>query len=285
MGITVREIDANGWTFTTRTAGPDDGPPVILLHGFPQTSLSFSSQLLALGEQGFRAVAPDQRGYSPGARPTGVRNYLLEDLIADVGALADTLGMESFDLVGHDWGGLVAWAFAGRHPRRVRTLTAVSTPHPRALAAALSGGDPDQAERSSYLAVFREPDVPEQLLLGEDLSGEGLRQVFATQSIDPARAEGYVEVLSVPGALTAALNWYRANDLSVDVDMGPITMPTMYVWSTGDIALGRAAAEATAGWVEGPYRFEVLEGVSHWIPEAAPDDLNRLLCEHLGGTV
>ena len=283
VDTTVDHIDANGWTFTVRTAGPPDGRPVLLLHGFPQTSRCFSNELISLGQAGYRAIAPDQRGYSPGARPTGAGEYRVAKLCADVTALADALDIHSFDLVGHDWGGLVAWAYAGHVPERVRTLTSVSTPHPMALAAALVGGDPDQVQRSSYVDLLRQPKVPEQLLLGADGSGEGLRTLFADSGIDDAVARSYVETLAEPGALTAALNWYRDNDFLDPVDPGPIDAPTMYVWSTEDIALGRLAAESTAQYVRGPYRFEVLEGVSHWIPDAAPDVLSDLLLDHLGG--
>jgi pimeloyl-ACP methyl ester carboxylesterase len=280
--ISVTEIGANGWAFTTRSAGPDDGPLVILLHGFPQTSRCYSAELAALAESGYRAVAPDQRGYSPGARPSEVGAYQLDELVTDVVGLADACRAERFHLVGHDWGGMVAWYVAGQHPERVRTLTSISTPHPQALLAALEGGDPEQVERFSYFDLFRQPEVPEQLLLGEDGSGEGLRTLFADSGIESGAAQSYVETLRRPGALTAALNWYRANDMRALDDTGPITMPTMYVWSTDDIALGRWAAEATAGHVAGPYRFEVFEGVNHWIPDVGADRLNPLLLEHVG---
>jgi len=250
MDVTLTEVEAGGRTFTVRSCGPADGRPVLLLHGFPQTSACFTRELLSLGRAGFRAVAPDQRGYSPGARPGAVGEYRVDALVADVVALSDALGWERFDLVGHDWGGLVAWTVAGWHPGRVRTLTAVSTPHPAALAAALDGGDPDQAQRSSYVDLFRQVDVPEQLLLGEDGSGSGLRQLFADSGIEEPVAASYVEVLRQPGALTAALHWYRANDLRAPAATGPITVPTLYAWSTDDIALGRQAAETTAGYVD-----------------------------------
>lgn len=276
-------IDAGALTFTARAAGPPDGRPVLLLHGFPQSSLSWRRQLARLASAGYRAVAPDQRGYSPGARPKAVADYAVPHLVGDVLAIADTMEMPTFDLVGHDWGGMVAWVAGARHPERVRSLTVVSTPHPEALRAALHGdGDGgDQAKRSGYLSVFQRPEEPERLLLGDDGRGSGLRQLFATTGLDPDSAEEYVSLLVQPGALTAALNWYRAMDRA-DVDgLPPVIVPTRYVWSTGDVALGRAAAEATAEWVAGRYRFDVLEGVSHWIPEEASDDLNRLLLEHL----
>lgn len=282
-GVALGEVEANGLTFTVRRAGPATGRPVILLHGFPQTSVCFAEEAAALGRAGYLVLAPDQRGYSPGARPERVDDYAVTELVSDVLALADASGMGTFDLVGHDWGGMVGWWAAGLHPDRVRTFTAVSTPHPAALAAALAA-DADQAERSSYLDLFRQPDVPEGLLLGDGGDGGGLRQVFAGTGIVQHAIDAYVEVLSAPGALTAALNWYRANDLRGVPPWDSVAVPTMYVWSTDDIALGRRAAEDTAGHVSGPYRFEVLEGVSHWIPDVAPDALNRLLLDHLGGS-
>jgi pimeloyl-ACP methyl ester carboxylesterase len=276
-------IAANGFGFSALTAGPAGGRPVVFLHGFPQTSWSWHHQLDAVAAAGYRALAFDQRGYCAGARPPAVADYHVDELVSDVLAVADAGEMERFDLVGHDWGAVVAWVVAARHPGRVRTLTAVSVPHPAAFAATLTGGDGDQAERSAYIEVFRQVGVAERALLGEDGSGDGLRAMFAASGMAPGADEVdvFVEAMREPGALTAALNWYRAMSAEAFADVGAISVPTMYVWSTQDIALGRTAAEATAAWVTGPYRFEVLPGVSHWIPEAAPDDLNRLLLEHL----
>ncbi len=278
------DVAANGWTFAVQSAGPADGRPVILLHGFPQSSRCFARAVGALGQAGCRAIAPDQRGYSPLARPTDVDEYRIADLVSDVTALADSLGVGSFDLVGHDWGALVAWYVAGFHPDRVRSLTSVSTPHPSALAASLIGGDPDQVQRSGYIDLLRQPEVPEQILLGTDGSGEGLRRVFADSGVEDDAVDSYVEILSQPGALTAALNWYRANEIGHLAETGPITAPTLYVWSTDDAALGRVAAESTADYVKGPYRFEVLEGVNHWIPDVAHRQLDGLLADHLAST-
>ena len=280
-------IAANGLRFTARGAGPHDGRPVLFLHGFPQTSMSWLHQLDALGGAGMRAVAFDQRGYSSGARMPSVSDYAIDALVGDVLAVADTLSMTRFDLVGHDWGAMVAWVAAARHPERVRTLTAVSVPHPRAFAAAFAGsgeGADDQRQRSSYIEVFRaEGGVAERALLGEDNSGDGLRAMFDASGLpsDTEEVAAFVDAMLEPGALTAALNWYRATDPGSLGDIGAITVPTLYVWSDEDIALGRAAAEDTVNWVSAPYRFEVLSGVSHWIPETAPDRLNELLLEHL----
>jgi pimeloyl-ACP methyl ester carboxylesterase len=273
------EIPAGGMTFTARVAGPADGRVVLLLHGFPETSWSWRHQIEALAGAGYRVVAPDQRGYSAGARPAGAEHYRLPALVGDVVAIADQLGADRFDLVGHDWGGAVAWQTAGRHPGRLRTVTVLSTPHPKAFTKALRTDDADQASRSSYMQFFQQPDVPEQMFLAND--GDGLRNLFVASGLQAGEFEEYVRVLLEPGAMTAALNWYRAASIADVEGMGPVTTPTLYVWSTNDVALGREAAEATAQHVDGAYRFEVLDGVSHWIAEEAPDDLNRLLLDHL----
>ena len=278
------EIDANRLTFTARAAGPEGGRGVILLHGFPQTSWCWRGQLSELGDAGYRAVAPDQRGYSAGARPRAVADYGLDHLVGDVLALADAMEMDMFDLVGHDWGGMVSWVAAARHPARIRSLSVVSTPHPLALRAALLGGDPEQAGRSAHTDAFRRPEVPERLLLGEDGLGSGLEALCTASGLGTATTRQYLAVLTRPGALTAALNWYRAMDGGTLGDLPLVTVPTLYVWSSDDAALGRSAAEASEKYVAGGYQFVVLDGVNHWIPEAAPKELARLLLEHLATT-
>jgi pimeloyl-ACP methyl ester carboxylesterase len=276
------EIPVGDMTFTARAAGPEGGRLVLLLHGFPQTSYEWREQLTALGEAGYRAIAPDQRGYSPGARPEGVDHYVMDLLVADVMGIVDTLGLDQFDLVGHDWGAAVAWHVAGRYPERVRTLTIVSVPHPRAFADALSGKlGGDQPERSSYVEFFRS-DAAEPTFLANDAAM--LRQIFTSSGISDADADEYARVLTQPGALTGALNWYRATNFTDQPEVGPITSPTLFVWSTNDMALGREGAEATAAHVDGPYRFEVFEGVTHWVPDTAGAELNRVLLEHLSAT-
>ena len=196
--------------------------------------------------QGYRVVAPDQRGYSAGARPLTVADYGLHHLVDDVLALADALEMETFDLVGHDWGGMVSWVAAARHPDRVRSLSVVSTPHPLALRGALVGGDPAQAGRSAQMDAFRQPEVPERLLLGDDRSGSGLEALCAASGLRPADTRQYLAVLTQPGALTAALNWYRAMDGNELADLPLVTVPTLYVWSTDD-AGARPARRRSVG--------------------------------------
>jgi pimeloyl-ACP methyl ester carboxylesterase len=267
---------ANGAVHEALAAGPEGGELVLLLHGFPETSFEWRAVLPALATAGYRAVAPDQRGYTPGARYDDLAEYHVDHLAADVARFADALGAERFHLVGHDWGGFVAWYAAGRFPMRVRTLSVVSTPHPGAFVAAYHG-DTDQRERSAYMDWFRTPDA-EAAFLADDAAM--LRAAYQGHSGEGA--DEYARVFSADrgAALTGGLNWYRANDFTDD--SGPITVPTLYVWSDDDVALGRDAAEATGSFVEGPYRFEVLPGISHWVPEEASEALNHLLLEHLG---
>jgi pimeloyl-ACP methyl ester carboxylesterase len=277
------EIEAGDLTFTGRGCGPRDGRRVLLLHGFPQTSWAWRDQLWALGHAGYRAVAPDQRGYCSGARPTEVDAYSTGRLLGDVIKVADAMEMDSFDLVGHDWGGLLAWILASRRPDRVRTLCVVSTPHPLALQEALAGGDPEQAAQGEAMATFQPADEPERLLLGPDGSGSGLATLLAETGLDDEDATMYVTALTEPGALTAALNWYRAMDPGVLHELDPVYVPTLYVWSTEDRAFGRSAAEGSGAHVSAAYSFEVLDGVSHWVPETASEQLSKLILGHLAG--
>ncbi len=269
-----RQIPTEAGTFDALSAGAEGGRGVLLLHGFPEAGLQWSAQLDALGDAGYHAVAPDQRGYSPGVRPEEVAEYGMRHLVDDVLGIADQLDWERFDLVGHDWGSAVAWSTAAAHPRRVRTLTAVSIPHLDAFAAALRE-DHEQQERSAYMRDLRSSGA-EKRLLADD--ADKLRRIYE-RKIPDSHVEDYVQRLSEPGALAGALNWYRANRRIGDI--GPVPAPTLYVWSTEDVAVGSTAALDTENHVTGPYRFEMFEDVSHWIPEQAPEELSRVLLEHL----
>ena len=266
-----------GLTFDVVDAGPPDGEAVLLLHGFPQTSWSWRAVWPALVEGGYRVLAPDQRGYSPGARPEETAAYAMPHLVGDALGVLDAAGVGRAHVVGHDWGAAVAWQLAARHPERVRTLTAVSVPHPRAFVEALRT-DPDQRERSAYMRLFAQDGVAEEALLG---GGQHRLAAFFEGDGGASDVTHSVELMRQPGVLTACLNWYRAQDLA-DIDsLPPVTVPTLHVWSDGDRALGRTGTELTAGYVDGPYRLEVLEGVSHWVPEQAADRLAAVLLEHV----
>jgi pimeloyl-ACP methyl ester carboxylesterase len=269
------QIPTPAGKFDALTAGPEDGRPVLLLHGFPEAAVQWSEQLSVLGGAECFAVAPDQRGYSPGVRPEQVTDYRMEDLVGDVLAIAEHFGWQRFDLVGHDWGAAVAWATAAAHPDRLRTLTAVSVPHLDPFEEAVRT-DEDQHQRSAYMQTFQSSGAEKTLLAD---NAKRLRRIYYP-GVPQHHVDDYVQRLTEPGALTAALNWYRAMRYRRD-RIGPIAVPTLYVWSTEDVAIGSTAALATADHVTGPYRFEMLEDVSHWIPEEAPDTFTRLLLEHL----
>ncbi|SDY37030.1 Pimeloyl-ACP methyl ester carboxylesterase [Modestobacter sp. DSM 44400] len=263
--------------FDVHDSGPADGEPVVLLHGFPQDARAYDRLSPALHSAELRTLAPDQRGYSPGARPTGRSAYVLREVVDDVLALLDAAGLESAHVVGHDWGGVAAWALSAWHPWRVRTLTALSVPHPAAMAQAMLHSD--QAVRSSYIAFFQLPAVPEGVLLAGH--GAVLRRMLRSGGLPEALVDSYVARLREPGALTAALNWYRAMPLAARTPVGTVRVPTLHVWGDGDAFLGRAATEATAEFVAAPYRLEVLEGVNHWLPELAADRVGELLTAHV----
>ncbi|WP_456695822.1 alpha/beta fold hydrolase [Aeromicrobium sp. P5_D10] len=264
-------------TFDVRTTGPEDGEPVIVLHGFPQTSLSWSSVAHRLDHAGLRVIAPDQRGYSPRARPLEVEAYRTDLLAGDVIGIADALGIDSFHLVGHDWGSAVAWVVAGRHPERVRTLTAVSVPHLAAYNAALRD-DPDQQERASYIQLFRQAGKAEDLLLAD----AGLRlTAMYSDAVPIGLVVRYVAHLAEPGALTAALNWYRAMGPEL-AETPPVQVPTTFVWGALDQAIGRAGAEACGDFVDADYRFVELADAGHWIPEQSPDALAEAIIARVG---
>ncbi len=281
------ELEVGPWVFQARAAGPADGELVLLLHGFPQTSYSYRHQLEALAEAGYRAVAPDLRGYSPGARPAEVSEYAMPKLVGDVIGFADALGRESFHLVGHDWGGAIAWITATGFPERVRTLTVLSTPHFAAFGAALADPESEQTKRSAYFEAFGAEGAEERFLADEAAM---LRFLFRDSGLEAADVQVYLDALSTPEAMRAALNYYTALNQSRALPgpgsaaPPPIRVPTLYVWSTGDPAFSRATAESSAAHVSGPYRFEVLEGISHWVPEQAADRVNQLLLEHLSRT-
>ena len=275
--------DVGDLTFDVRVDGPEDGRPVMLLHGFPETSASWAAVTPLLTQAGLRTYAPDQLGYSPGARPGEVEAYSAQNLAQVTADLMTALEIPVADVVGHDWGANVAWTLAAWHPDRVRSLTAVSVPHPAAYTAAFRA-DPEQRERSSYIRLFWQAGKAEEVLLADD--ARRLRRMLSGGEQEtgvPAEAiDEYVAVLSAPGALTAALNWYRA--MSSDTRVEPVAVPTTYVWSDGDVAIGRTAAGACANHVTGDYRYVELPGVTHWIPEQAPEQLARAILDRIAST-
>jgi pimeloyl-ACP methyl ester carboxylesterase len=247
-------------TFGVADAGPAGDDAVVLLHGFPQQPSAFDAVLPALHAHGLRTLVPTQRGYAASCRPPRRRDYAAAETAADVIALLDAADLPRAHVVGHDWGGAQAWAVAGAYPRRVASVTVLSTPHPAALLKSFVTSG--QALRSWYMGAFQLPWLPEQL------AARSLTTTLTDSRLPPANVTAYVAAMRAPGALTGALNWYRGMPFGKPV--GTIAVPSTYVWGRHDFALGRAAAEATEAYVTAPYRFVELDD-GHWLPETSPD--------------
>ena len=268
----------DGLTFEVTDVGPLDGRIVIALHGFPEDRQSWSALAGSLTSAGYRVLAPDQRGYSPLASPRHRRAYTASNLRADILALADAAGAERFDVVGHDWGGFVAWDLAARNADRVRSCTSLSTPHPLAIR--------DVALKSTqmlhlwYVLAFQFPVLPELSL--RMLGASGGAKMLERGGLDAANAAEYAARFARPGGMTGPINWYRGLPASLRDPVPDVTaVPTLFVWGDGDDYLKRAAAVATAHHVTAPYRFEVLTGAPHWLPTSSPERIAPLLLEHL----
>jgi pimeloyl-ACP methyl ester carboxylesterase len=262
-----------GLTFDVRDDGPRDGEPVVLLHGFPQTGVIWDALAARLHAAGYRTLTPDQRGYSPGARPRGVRPYALPELVADALGVVDAATDGRVHLVAHDWGAGVAWALAARHPDRVATLTSLSSPPPQALLRGLLR--PRQALAAWYIAVIAIPGLVERVharrpdVLVRLLERSGQTHAAAERDVAVDRA-----------TLTAMLNWYRAMPFG-GRDPGLVRVPVLYVWGSADNALLRPTAESTARWVPGPLTYVELPGANHWLPEQNVVEVAPLLLRHL----
>ena len=264
--------------FDVRDEGPADGEVVILLHGYPETKASWDDVVPPLAGAGYRVLAPDQRGYSPRARPGGRRAYGADNLVGDVLALADAAGADRFHVVGHDWGGAVAWYCAMWHPQRLATVTSLATPHPAAMAR--SWLTSTQLLRSWYFLFYQLPRLPEWATTSA-FGRRRFRETLLRSGLPEPKLDAYMAVLDQPGAMTAAINWYRAVPFTPPSRQVPVTVPTLYVYGERDFALGSKAADRTGRYVTGPYRYERLRA-SHWMPEEVPDVVTRLLLEHIG---
>ena len=274
--IETRSVGVGALTFTVDIAGDDGAPPVLLLHGFPETRHMWRHQLAALGNAGLRAIAPDQRGYSRGARPLDAEAYATDLIVADALALMDALAAPRFHLVGHDWGGQIAWLIAARLPARVLSLAVLSRPHPAAFVRAMKE-DTAQAERSRHHRGFREADALKRM---REANLKPLRAALEMQGVPSADTDVYITALSEPGAIEAAMNWYRAGSLSA-TEVPKIAVSTLYVWGTNDATVGRLAAELTKDHVTGPYRFVTMDGAGHFLVDQFPDATSNLLLDHL----
>jgi len=262
-----------------------EGEPVVLLHGFPELAHSWRHQLPTLAAAGFHAVAPDLRGYGASDRPAETAAYALPNLVGDLVGLIQALGHESAHVVGHDWGGSIAWVTAARAPERVRSLTILNSPHP--VASAEARQIPEQQQKSWYMLLFQFAGIAEEWLSANDFAN--LRRfVFDTAApgtFSDEDRETFVAALREDGAL-AALDYYRANIppqswLRPPPDLPAVDVPTMIVWGEADAYMSPVLLERSMSKVTGPLRVERLPGVSHWVQQEAPAEVNRLLADFL----
>ncbi len=285
-GMNHEQVHTNGVRLHVVTAGPKDGPLVVLLHGFPDYWYGFRRQITYLAERGFRVMAPDQRGYDESDKPANVSAYRIEELTGDVLGLIEAAGRESASVVGHDWGGGVAWTLAMRHPDKVKKLVAMNAPHGLVMMETLRKSAA-QLAKSWYMFFFQLPFVPERLLFAR--GGRGAFQAITRDAAPGAFTEADFDRYSVAwaqaGAATGMLNWYRAlvrNPPPLPSrEEARIRVPTLLIWGTGEKHLVRSMAEDSIALCDHG-RLELIEGASHWVKDDAPGKVNALLGEFLG---
>ena len=266
-------VDVNGTGIEVEVVG--EGRPVVLLHGFPDSSRLWRHQTAALADAGFKVIAPDLRGYGGSDKPADVGAYSILFLAGDVVGVLDHLGVDRAHVVGHDWGAALAWAFASVMPDRVDHLVTLSVGHPRAFVAA----GMEQRQKSWYMLLFQYPDIAEQWL-----SADGW--VNFREWCHHPDADAVIADLERNGSLTPALNYYRANIppesyIAPPLELPAIQAPTMGIWSSNDFALVEAQMTRSCAFVEAPWRYERIDGVDHWMQLEAPDEVNRLLLDFL----
>ncbi len=273
----------NGVNLHVVQAGPADGPLVILLHGFPEFWYGWRNQIPALAQAGYCVWAPDQRGYNLSAKPAGVAAYQLDKLAADVVGLLDAAGRQQAYLVGHDWGAAVTWRIANRYPQRIAKAAVLNVPHPFVLAKYLRRSW-RQMLRSTYIAFFQLPGLPERLMAIRNWQPlvDAMRRTAPPGLFPDAEMQRYRAAWSQPGAMMAMLNWYRAI-VQQPPSWSPsprIKPPLLMIWGTADSALERTLAPLSMELCD-QGRLHLIEGASHWVQHEAPEQVNQLLLEHL----
>jgi pimeloyl-ACP methyl ester carboxylesterase len=268
-------VDSSGVSLNVEITGPDEGRPVVLLHGFPDSSRLWTKQVSALAGAGYRVIVPDQRGYGQSDKPAEVDAYNIVLLAADIVAVLDQVGVEKASIVGHDWGSAVAWTTAAFAPERVDRLVALSVGHPLAF----GGAGLEQREKSWYMLLFQFEGVAEEWLTADDWAN------FRSWGRHPD-ADAVITELEANGSLTPGLNWYRANVhprslVEPPPAFPPVVVPTLGVWSSGDFALTEAQMTGSSQFVDAAWRYERIEGPGHWMQLEAPDQVNRLLLDYL----
>ncbi|HET9702380.1 MAG TPA: alpha/beta hydrolase [Vicinamibacterales bacterium] len=285
MAVEIRHEWVQGDGVRLRVARAGEGPPVVLLHGFPEDSRTWKHQIPALVAAGYSAAAPDQRGYLESDRPIEAGAYLMTRLVADVAAVVRSTGHGTAHVVGHDWGGVVAWTFAATHPELLQKLVILNAPHPELYRRKLRQFS-RQALLAWYVLLFRIPRLSEWVISARDF--KLVRDLLGKRPAKPAftreEIDGYVEALSRPGALTAALRWYRDN-ASAEGQRASRSLttqaPTLVIWGMRDSALVPELLDGL-DQVAPNVRIHRMAAASHWVQNEAPDEVNRVMIDFLG---
>lgn len=276
----IKKIKIDNLVFDCRVAGNENDELVILLHGFPESSYMYRTLIGDLSSKGYYCIAPNLRGYSSGARPKGKKNYAVDRLARDVLDIVKTTKKETFHMVGHDWGSAIGWQVVHDNPYSILSWTALSVPHPQSFYSAILN-DKDQQDRSKYIKLFQLPWLPEFKMKSKDF--KVLRKLWDVQSTD--EIENYLSILKEKGAVTAMLNYYRANykllrRAGKEQILGDIYVPTLFIWGENDIAVGSVAVEEGHKYMKGDYTFLKLNG-GHWLIQSNYTDVKSAIIEHL----
>jgi len=273
--ITIKEIKANGMTFKCRTAGLGNaGEPIIFLHGFPESSIMWSKFMISLADQGYQCLAPDQRGYSEGARPKGNENYAVDKLASDVVAIADQVGFKKFHLVGHDWGASAGWTTVQLFPERINDWTSLSVPHMAAYHYAKEH-DPDQMEQAAYIGKFQIPIIPEIFLKLKNY--KFLRELWVDHPAEDV--EDYLAIFKKRSGRKGALGWYRGNK-GLPFKFGDVNIPTLFIWGNQDFAIRRAGVDGTPAYMKGEYKYVELPA-GHWLMQEQYENVTKEILDHI----
>ncbi len=272
----IQKINIGEFSFECRISGQEGNELVILLHGFPESSIMWKGLMEELSQQGFFCIAPNQRGYSPGASPKGAKHYSLDKLTGDILAIADHFNKEKFHLIGHDWGAAIGWNLVYHNPGRILSWSGLSIPHVRAFGKALKT-DPEQKKKSRYIGLFLIPLLPEFMIRRNDF--KTFRKLWSKSSSE--EVEDYLNIFKRKGALTAALNYYRANiGKGKSRSLGKISSPTLFVYGKKDLAIGNKAAEYNQDYMEGDYTYVEIDG-GHWLIQTNYQEVKTAILNQL----
>lgn len=269
-------IECGGITLHTALAGPVDGEPIILLHGFPDNWYGWHKQIAALANAGFRVIVPDQRGYNLSSKPKEIKDYKIELLAQDILNLSEKLGYKQINLAGHDWGAAVSWYLSIKYPDRIKKLAILNVPHPMVFEKFVKKHN-SQKFKSWYMLFFQIPYLPELLIKG--FSWQSM--LSQRPNLSEEEKQIYLEAWGQPGALTAMLNWYRAifRHRPQLKESGSISHPTLIIWGELDRYLSKEMAKPSADYCDN-VKLEMIEDATHWVMEDKPELVNRLLVEH-----